>query len=145
MAKKDYTYDPKFANWNRFYDDLFQEIAEIRNVGNKALLDFNNQGGYLVNYYGRIVNLFSTHKHYINNEAEIEKQLNIIEDTLFSPKYVDAVLRKKNSGVQHIKIMRALRKAFTDMCESFSSNGISVKVSGKKKRDKGKAILEGYD
>lgn len=145
MAKQDYTYDPKFANWNKFYDDLFQEIAEIRDIGHKTLLDFNNNEGYLLKYYSRIANLFSTHKHYINDDEEIQKELIKIEDVIFSAKYINAVSKGKNSPEQHKKITRGLRKAFTSMCSSFSANGISVKVSGKKNRDKGKAILEGYE
>jgi len=145
MTKPEYTYDPKFANWNKFYDDLFEEITYIRGQGHKALLDLNNSGGYLLNYYSRITNLFSTHKHYINNVDKIEKVLLKIEDVIFSDEYLKAVHKNNNSKKQHVKIIRGLRNSFADMCESFSDNGISVKVSGKKKKDKGKAILEGYD
>jgi len=144
MAKTDYTYDPKFANWNRFYDDLFLEIAEIRKAGHSALLDIGNKNGQLLIYYSRVLNLFSTHKHFVTDEDTLESTLSNMGGTLFSPKYIKAQSDGKFDSVQHKKIYDALQGVFTSMCSSFSNNGISVKVSGKKKRDKGKAILEGY-
>lgn len=143
MAKQDYTYDPKFANWNKFYDDLFLEISVIREKGNKALLDFNNNGGYLLSYYSSIVNLFSTHKHYINNADKLENELHKIENILFGAKYLILVKKKQNSPEQHKNIIRGLRKVFTEMCTDFSSNGISVRVEGTKKYNPGEAIQKG--
>ena len=145
MVKKDMSYDPKFANWNKFYDDLFLEISQIRELGHKALLDFNNNNGFLLSYYSRITNLYSSHRHYINKDEIMIKELLKIEDVIFSAKYLKAIEKKNNSKEQHVMIIRALRGLFANMCSSFSANGISVKVSGKKKRNPKEAILEGYD
>jgi len=145
MKKEEYNYKPEFANWNKFYDDLFTEIAEIRLIGNKALFDTKNTELSLNLYYSRIQNLYSTHSHFINDTLIVGKELQRIEDFLFSDKYLSAV-RNKNLSIFKTQrsILIKLRNIFTLMCASFSSNGISVKVIGVKRRDPSKAILEGY-
>lgn len=143
MVKQDMIFDPKFANWNKFYDDLFLEISAIRTLGHKSLMDIKNSNGFLLNYYSRITNLFSSHYHFINDNIKIQKELENIEDILFSSKYAQAVKNNSNSITQHVKITRGLRNIFSLMCKSFSDNGISVKVSGKVKYNPGQAIQNG--
>lgn len=123
------SYDPKFANWNKWYDDLFEEQKTIRSIGVALLGDYNNNKYSLQLYYSKIVGLFSTHKHYINESDEMKKELESIEDFLFSEKYLKNKSHNPKSVRQsEIKALKNLRNIFTKMCEDFSEKGLSVKV-----------------
>jgi len=123
------SYDPKFANWNKWYDDLFQEQKDIRRIGVMLMGDYNNKQYSLQLYYSRIVGLFSTHKHYIDKSDDVNNELDKIEAFLFSEKYLAAKESNPKSVRQsELKILKQLRNVFTKMCEDFSSKGLSVKV-----------------
>lgn len=133
--------ETKYANWNKGYDDLFEEITEIRALGNKVLFDFKNTNLLLNQYYAKISGLFDTHGHYVVNEDEIEIKLSKIGDVLFSEKYLDRIKSGTNSLPQQIKITRDLKKMFKEMCKSFSKNGLTMKVIITKKKASSKENL----
>ena len=123
------SYSPEFRKWDDWYNDLFREQREIRNIGTMLLLDLNNKEYSLQLYYSRIVNLFSTHKHYIEDTEILDKELNKMEDFLFSEKYLNSKANNHNSvRKSELVILKQLRKIFTKMCEDFSKKGLSVKV-----------------
>jgi hypothetical protein len=127
--KKFESYSPEFRKWDDWYNDLFREQREIRNIGTMLLLDLNNKEYSLQLYYSRIVNLFSTHRHYIDFPDLVDKKLEEMETFLFSDKYMDSKKKNRLSVKEsEIKILKVLRKIFTKMCEDFSKKGLSVKV-----------------
>lgn len=138
-------YNAKYANWNAGYEDLFAQIKEIRHIGNLALFDFKNNNLLLNQYYSRIAGLFSSHAHYVIQRELIKKQLIKIEDVLFSQKYKDSITNQTNSTQQQIKILRDLRYFFQLMCESFSRNGLTMKIIKEPKDDPHNAVMRGYN
>ena len=126
--------DIKFANWNAGYEDIFSEIIAIRTMGNTLLFDTKNKGLLLNTYYARVSGLFLTHGHYVIEQEDIKRDLAKIESVLFSEKYMTSVTNGVNPVDQHFKIMNTLKKAFQLICESFSKNGLTMKVIIRKKK-----------
>jgi len=122
----------KFANWNSGYEDIFSQIIEIREMGNLLLFDTDNKNLSLNKYYSKISGLFLTHGHYVIDYDKIKEQLRLIELVLFSDKYLNSVRDGTNSRIQHLKILRDLKSFFQNICESFSKNGLTMKVITKR-------------
>lgn len=121
--------EPKFANWNKWYDDLFQEQKEIRAVGVIVMSDLNNHKYSLQYYCSRVSNLFSTHKHYIETSEKVQKELDKIEEFLFSDAYIIAKGQNaKSVRTSELRTFKTLKGIFTTMCEDFSKQGLSVRV-----------------
>lgn len=142
---KEYDYNSKFANWNKGFDDIFDEIREIREIGNKVLFDYKNDNLLLNLYCSRIIGLFSTHSHYVLDRDKLALQLNKIENVLFSDKYLTSIKNNTNPTEQQIKITKALRLYFQLICESFSKNGLTMKIIKEQKDDPYQSVLRGYN
>jgi hypothetical protein len=127
-------YDPKFANWNKFYDDINQEITEIRRIGNRVLYDVDNTDLYICRYFTRIDNFFSTHGHYIVNTKSrntIKKKLDILQIFLFE-KFIPTVKENPRAVEKSkIKAYNNLKNIFSIMCANFSTIGLTVKIDAK--------------
>ena len=57
--------DTKYANWNGWYQDLFEEIRIIRRVGATLLITPKDS---IYEYFSLILNLHSTHSSYMSNK-----------------------------------------------------------------------------
>jgi len=122
-------YNTRYANWNKFFEDLENEIKLIRNVGNELLFDFDSKALLLNKYYSLITNLYSTHKSYILDSGKIKTKLDKIEDTLFSNKFLTAISKNPESIKElRIKMIRVLREIFSKMCNDFSVMGLRPKI-----------------
>lgn len=143
--KENADYNAKYANWNKGYDDIFLEISEIREIQNKTLFDLNNKGLMLNKYYSRIRGLYTTLAHQVIDRALLQKQLDKIENVLFSDKYIKGIQDGSNTREIDLKIYRALRLYFQMMCESFSKNGLTMKVIKEQKDDPYTAVMRGYN
>lgn len=125
----------KFANWNSGYEDMFKQIVEIRDIGNKLLFDVDNKGLLLNTYYSRISGLFITHGHYIVKDHDrIKSKLFNMEQVLFSNKYLTSVKNGTFNTDKNKKMMQDLKEFFQIICESFSKNGLTMKVIIKRKK-----------
>jgi len=136
---KDYDLNPRFANWNNGYVDLFEEIREIRGLLNKSMFDFNNKNLFVHQLYSKIRGLFTTHKHYIIDSDRLSVSLNSIENILFTTTYFKNQNKTLDINKQ-IQIIQILRSNFELMCESFSLNGLTPKVEKTYKPDYKKAV-----
>jgi len=122
--KEEITKDVKFANWNSWYTDLTEQIKETRNLGYIVLFDPKQVN----HYYSKIVNLFSTIKWAIDDSETIAKQLQEIEDNIFSSKYLtDLQANKKITKYQRI-IIKKLRVILQKICSDLSDGGLLPKV-----------------
>ncbi|MCK4500287.1 hypothetical protein KAU11_07305 [Candidatus Babeliales bacterium] len=126
--------DIKYANWNSGYEDIFNQIIEIREMGNLLLFDTQNENLLLNKYYSKISGLFITHGHYVIQQEGIKLQLDKIESILFSNKYLNSVKDKTNTRDQHLKILKDLKIFFQLICESFSKNGLTMKIIIKRRK-----------
>lgn len=124
----------KFANWNQGYEDIFAEIREIREKVELAMFDMKNKSGMLTVLYSRVKGLFLTHGHYVITQQEIQKKLDDIHTILFSDRYKYAVKENINSQEQHNIMLSALEKIIQQICESFSKNGLTMKIIIKKRK-----------
>ena len=128
MKNKDNNAEIKYANWNDGYVDLFREIKEIRSMGNTLLFDIDNKELLLNTYYSRVNGLFLTHQHYVVNRDFIAKKLELIGTSIFKKEY----LKKCKNGTlnydKYVKTKTDLMGFFQQMCESFSRNGLTMKV-----------------
>lgn len=130
-------YDPKYANWNPFYEDLFTQIREIRELSTKSFHDLR----IIPSYYSRVSSLFNTHGHYVllKNKKEIEKILIKIDNKLCDTKFIEKNKLNTQTQTWH-QIRRELNTQFKIMCEDFAENGISVKVTKKNQKNPSKAL-----
>lgn len=130
--------DTKYANWNGWYNDLFEEIKIIRNIGGRMLLDPKS---YMHQYYSGLLNLYSTHSSYIKNRKEVYKALEDIKGKIYSKSF-NTQIRMKVISSDVIKVMNTMITIFTHINRSFQEHGIVPKVTITKERNPGKAMEE---
>jgi len=127
--------DVTFANWNSFYNDLFEEINQIRKIGAVCLF----KPAEVTVYYSRIVNLFSTVQYAIGDTNTMNNDLKEIEKNIFSPRYNLNLKHKKINDYQR-KVLSNLRDIFTVMCNDLSEHGLLPKINKRNKYDPKRAI-----
>ena len=132
--------DTKYANWNGWYHDTFEEIKVIRNIGGNLLL---NPRDNIHKYYSALLNIYSTHSSYITNHEKIKKSLDTIKNKIYVDKFHEE-LKKEVFSKNIIDVISELVGIFTKMNTSFSTHGITPKVTETTKRDPGNALNEEY-
>lgn len=129
MDKQQLLKDVTFANWNNFYNDLFEEINAIRKIGNVCL--FNAPEVKV--YYSRVYNLLVSVSFAVNDYQKKNKQLKVIGDELF---------KKDISKLNTNKIYYMLSSYFSAICYDLSRAGLLPKVNIKKKYNPGDAVKD---
>lgn len=133
-----YTDEVKFAIWNKFYNDLEQEITNVRNLGFELMRNPN-----LIHiYHSRIINMFSSYKYYIINYKEMEEKLNEIEDIIYSENYIKDIQKNRINSKYQREIIKKLRNIYSEMCANFTEKNLRPKVIRTKKYDETDAILD---
>lgn len=130
--------DTKFANWNGWYNDLFEEIKTIRAIGGQMLLDPKEN---IHKYYSLLLNLYSTHSSYIKKQSAVYKNLQNIKTVIYSAKFHRA-LSMRTTDLSIINVMSDMITIFTHINRSFQEHGIVPKVTAKKETDPGNAMAE---
>lgn len=137
-SQKQTDLDTKYANWNGWYQDLFEEIRIIRRVGSTLLITPKDT---IYQYFSLILNLHSTHSSYMDNNTKLEEKLNALKNKIYNSKFTEA-LRQRIMGETVIKVISDLIETFKLINESLSSHGITPKVTETEKKNKSKAINE---
>lgn len=130
--------DTKFANWNGWYNDLFEEIRLIRRIGQEMLLDPKQ---YIHRYFAGILNLYSTHSSYIQGQDKVYQKLQAIKLKIYNDNFHRALARKMVTK-ECIDVMSEMITIFTWINKSFQEQGIIPKVTASKAKDPGKAMEE---
>ena len=128
--------DTKFANWNGWYNDLFEEIKIIRRMGAEM---FITPDKYIHRYYAQLLNLYSTHSSYIKKQDVVYKKLEDIKKRIYNDKFHRS-LAMKYSSAEVLAIMSEMISLFTWINTSFQEQGIIPKVTATKKIDPGRAM-----
>ena len=138
MDSNDLLKDVRFSNWNAWYQDLAEDIKEIKKIGNLVLFEPKRVN----DYYSSISNLVSTVTWALHKPDEILKKLDQIEDNIFSEKYINSLTNDSKITLYQRKIIRMLRNILIIVCEDLSEHGLLPKIEKHKMRNPSKAMAE---
>ena len=113
---------------DEWYKDTSEQVKSIRLVG-VSLYHDPNQIKY---YFSLLINLFSTHSSYIDEDKRIEKELDEIKRQIYSVEFTKTLNRNRD-GKPIYEVIDKLMKIFTHINKSFSNCGVSPKVTEVKK------------
>lgn len=113
---------------DEWYKDTSEQVKKIREVG-VLLYHDPNQIKY---YFSLLINLFSTHSSYIDNEDEIGTKLDVLKKQIYSIEFTKTLERRRD-GKPIYEVIDKLMKIFTHINKSFSNCGVSPKVTEVKK------------
>lgn len=113
---------------DEWYKDTSEQVKKIREVG-VLLYHDPNQIKY---YFSLLINLFSTHSSYIDNEDEIGTKLDVLKKQIYSIEFTKTLNRNRD-GKPIYEVIDKLMKIFTHINKSFSNCGVSPKVTEVKK------------
>lgn len=137
-TKQQIELDARYSNWNGWYMDTFEHIKSIRNIGGNLLLEPKDN---IHRYYSGVLNIFSTHSSYITDEKKIKKQLDKIQDKIYSKDF-HTNLKEDVINAETVKVIKELIDIFTHINNSFSRHGITPKINKKVIDDPGDAIIK---
>lgn len=146
--KKNYEEDPRFANWNNFYNSLFQELDITFNIiyiCRTNLKDKNKTAINLELFHAKLISYSNIYADYIEENDNNLKKLNKLFDMMNNNEYTQA-LNNKNKPLFKYQyyILTQMEEIMRNITKSFSDKGISPKIIKTKHKDPSKAILEGY-
>lgn len=134
MVESDFDKNVMFANWNTYYNDIANNIQRVTMAGSICLIEPDK----IHEYYSLVVNMFYTYNFALENTQETEERLKKIEEKIFNK---DFIIKIKQDKSDLIKIIRILRRIFSDMVKDFSDSGLIPKIKKTKKYNPGEAIL----
>lgn len=147
--KKNYEEDPRFANWNTGYNNIFEHIEKTHNVVFMTRISIKDKiitNSNLNTLHSAINTINNTYSNYIDKSDENIEQLNKLYEKLNDKKYLQLLeMKKYNLFKYQYLILTELEDIWRNINVSLSNKGITIKVVKTNNKDPGKAILSGYN
>lgn len=112
-----------FSKLDDWYKDTSIQVTKIREVGVMLYHD-PNQIKY---YFSLLINLFTTHSSFIDDDERIAKDLEQLKKQIYSVEFTKTLNRNRD-GKPIYEVIDKLMKIFTHYNKSFSNCGVSPKV-----------------
>jgi hypothetical protein len=147
--KKNYEEDPRFANWNNFYNSLFKEMDITFNIiyiCRTNLKDKTTTARNLEVFHAKLVSYSNIYADYIENNDENVQKLNKLFEMMHNKEYI-AGLENKNKPLFKYQyyILTQMEEMMRNITKSFSAKGITPKIIKTNHKDPSKAISSGYN